>query len=330
MHPRFFFIDLFAGIGGFHLAMHPYGGACTFASEWDSYASAVYESNFGLKPEGDITKIAESAVPKHDVLCAGFPCQAFSIAGNRRGFEDARGTLFFDIARIARYHQPKVLLLENVKNLLHHDGGNTFSLMQEILHDIGYRVFTKVLNASDFGLPQNRQRLYIVGFHKSMGVKQFSFPQPSYKPVSVAEVLERLPAIKAIERGDIVFTKSPHNLLSEATTLFGEKSRYLNRVRQIGYLNKGGQGERIYDIAGYGVTLSAYGGGVGAKTGLFLTKEGVRRLTPREAARLQGFPERFRLDKNNNQAYKQLGNSVPVPVLVAIMQQVLEVVEEYL
>lgn len=312
------FIDLFSGIGGFHLAMQSYGVKCAFASEWDKHAAQVYFNNFGIQPAGDITKIDERDIPQHDILCAGFPCQAFSVSGNQKGFEDTRGTLFFDIARIAIYHQPKVLFLENVKNLTKHDKGRTFNVILKTLRDIGYTVFFAVLNASRYGLPQNRKRLYIVGFHNSLGIKEFDFPKPLDTPTSVAQILEANPDILSIDRDDIQLY---HNKLT-LPRLFDEGIVFHNRPIQIGIVNKGGQGERIYDINGHGITLSAYGGGVGAKTGLFLTKEGIRRLTPRECARLQGFPDNFVIDRNPNQAYKQFGNSVPVNVLREIVQNI--------
>ena len=171
------FIDLFAGIGGFHIALSSLGGKAVFASEWDKDAAAVYENNFSLKPEGDITKISEKSIPDHDILCAGFPCQAFSISGKQLGFEDSRGTLFFDVARIAKEKQPKVMFLENVKNLARHDGGKTLAVIKKTLDEIGYDVFDEVLDASKYGVPQSRKRIYIVCFRKDLNVKEFNFPK---------------------------------------------------------------------------------------------------------------------------------------------------------
>jgi len=159
---NFSFSDLFAGIGGFRIALESFGGKCVFSSEWDHYAALTYEHNFGEEPTGDITKIDEKDIPYHDVLCAGFPCQAFSISGKQGGFNDTRGTLFFDIARIAKYHKPKVLLLENVKHLVRHDNGKTLSTITRVLFDIGYEVFYEILDASDFGIPQSRKRVFFV------------------------------------------------------------------------------------------------------------------------------------------------------------------------
>ncbi|MEN9918548.1 MAG: hypothetical protein RL662_984 [Bacteroidota bacterium] len=312
------FVDLFAGIGGFHLALDSFGAKCVFASEWDKHAAATYLNNFGLAPQGDITQIEEHRIPAHDILCGGFPCQAFSVSGKQRGFDDTRGTLFFDIARIVRQHQPKVLLLENVKNLAKHDGGKTLAVIANTLDTLGYDIYHQVLNTSCFGLPQNRERIYIVGFRKTLNVKIFEFPKPSALPTCLLDIIEPNPSeAKVIERLDIDIYKeyTPQN------TLFG-KMQLLNKPIQIGKVNKGGQGERIYHPLGHAITLSAYGGGVGAKTGLYLIDGHIRKLSPRECARLQGFPDTFRLDTSTSQAYKQFGNSVSVNVLQHILKQI--------
>lgn len=317
---QFTFIDLFAGIGGFHLALSSVGGKCVFASEWDKYASETYFDNFGIKPFGDITKINEKTIPDHDVLCAGFPCQAFSVSGKQKGFEDTRGTLFFDIARIVEYHQPKVLFLENVKNLIKHDNGNTFKVILNTLEELNYNVFSKVLNTSDFGLPQNRERIYIVAFHKSLEVEDFYFPQKLNQQICLKDILEEKPSkAKYIERDDIEIYKK-YYLESD---LFGQKTLE-NKPIQIGKVNKGGQGERIYHPLGHSITLSAYGGGVGSKTGLYLIDGKIRKLSPRECARVQGFPEYFKLNDSDTQSYKQFGNSVSVDVLQYIAIEIIK------
>ncbi len=317
------FIDLFAGIGGFHLALNSFGAKCLFASEWDKYASETYEQNFNLKPFGDITKINESDIPKHDILCGGFPCQAFSISGKQKGFEDTRGTLFFDIARVVEYHKPKVLFLENVKNLLKHNNGNTLETIIDTLKELEYSVFYKVLNSSHFGLPQNRERLYIVAFHNSINSNIFKFPIPPNNPICVEDILEKKPKnAKVIERNDIEFYKNyitPNSLFSEI--------ELLNKPIQIGKVNKGGQGERIYHIRGHAITLSAYGGGVGSKTGLYLVNEKIRKLSPRECARIQGFPDDFILNSSDIQTYKQFGNSVSINVLQHILKEISNVLK---
>ena len=319
------FIDLFAGIGGFHYALSSIGAQCVFASEWDIHASETYNKNFNLKPNGDITKITAEEIPSHDILCGGFPCQAFSIAGKQKGFEDIRGTLFFDIARIVEYHMPKVLFLENVKNLSQHDEGKTFKTILITLGNLGYTTHYKVLNASNFGLPQNRERVYIVAFRNDINSDIFKFPTPPSIPSCLLDVLEKNPQnAKVITRDDIEIYKD----YIPQKTLFNEMT-LLNKPIQIGKVNKGGQGERIYHPLGHAITLSAYGGGVGSKTGLYLVDGKIRKLSPRECARVQGFPDNFILDKTDSQSYKQFGNSVSINVLQYILLEIAKIINAH-
>lgn len=315
---NFTFIDLFAGIGGFHQALSSYGGKCVFASEWDIHAQNTYKENFGIDVNGDITKIDEKDIPKHDIICGGFPCQAFSVSGKQLGFDDTRGTLFFDIVRIANYHKPKVLFLENVRNLYKHDNGNTFNIILKTLNDIGYNVYFEILNTSNYGLPQNRERVYIVCFRKDIDSSKFKFPKSINVKTCLEDILENDPIDgKIIEREDIKISKN----IEIQNDLFGVPI-LLNKPIQIGIVNKGGQGERIYHSKGHSITLSAYGGGVGAKTGLYLIDDKIRKLSPRECARLQGFPDTFKINKKINQAYKQFGNSVSIDVLQHILNNI--------
>ena len=312
------FIDLFAGIGGFHYALSSYGAECLYASEWDKPAQETYFTNHGIMPSGDITKISAEEIPPHDILCGGFPCQAFSISGKRLGFEDTRGTLFFDIARIVKRHRPKVVFMENVKNLALHDEGRTFRVVAGTMEELGYTMFSKVLNSGQFGVPQHRERIYMVCFRKDiLGDRSFVFP--NHKTTSsLAEVLEDNPKdAKIIDRPDIQIYRT---IVSNQTDLF--EGNLPNRPLQIGIVNKGGQGERIYDPIGHAITLSAYGGGAGAKTGLYLINGVVRKLSPRECARLQGFPDDFIIHPNLQQAYKQFGNSVTINVLQYIVGEI--------
>ncbi len=312
------FIDLFAGIGGFHSALSSFGAKCVMASEWDKYAAATYLENFEILPEGDITQINEKAIPSHDILCGGFPCQAFSISGKQKGFEDTRGTLFFDIARIINEHKPSILLLENVKNLVRHDKGKTLKTILQTLDQLDYTVFCKVLNASHYGLPQNRERIYFVGFHKRLGGQQFQFPKAINKKTCLLDIIEPKADAKIIDRPDINIYKT----FQPQKTIFGEVA-LPNKPVQIGIVNKGGQGERIYHPYGHDITLSAYGGGVGSKTGLYLIDNKIRKLSPRECARVQGFPETFKIHSSQTQAYKQFGNSVAINVLQYILIEVI-------
>jgi DNA (cytosine-5)-methyltransferase 1 len=257
------FIDLFAGIGGFRLGFSEHGAKCVFSSEWDKFASSTYEFNFDHKPFGDITQIHESQIPKHNFLCAGFPCQAFSISGKQDGFNDARGTLFFDIARIASHVKPEILVLENVKNLVKHDEGNTLKTIYRILGDIGYVVYHKVLNSSLYGVPQARERVYFVCFRKDLGIKEYTYPEPSYEKICIQDIAEpdNMTDSFIINRKDIKLNVS--NQSGEGDLLDEKK---LQPIR-LGIINKGGQGERIYSSSGHAITLSAYGGGIAGKTG---------------------------------------------------------------
>ncbi len=309
----FDFIDLFAGIGGFRIALESHGGECVFGSEWDEKSQDTYERNFGECPEGDITKIDEKEVPKHNVLCAGFPCQAFSISGKMKGFGDTRGTLFFDVARIAKKAKPEVLFLENVRNFLKHDNGKTIQVVKDTLEEIGYDHFIKVLRSSDYGVPQARERVYIVAFRKDLGIKNFEFPKPIKEFKTVEDILEQDNIFHGfIDRPDMKITKPDAEVVDP------------RRPLQIGKINGGGQGERIYSTKAAGITLSAYGGGAASKTGAYLINGKVRKLTPRECARMQGFPEDYEIAENRNEAYKQFGDSVSVPVLKLIFQQIIK------
>lgn len=312
------FIDLFAGIGGFHYALSSFGAECLYASEWDKPAQETYFVNHGIMPSGDITKIAANEIPPHDILCGGFPCQAFSISGKRLGFEDTRGTLFFDIARIVKHHQPKVVFMENVKNLALHDNGRTFKVIAGTMEELGYTMFSKVLNSGQFGVPQHRERIYMVCFRNDvLASSTFEFPNVQIAS-SLNDVLEDNPQdAKVIDRPDIQIYRPASS--RDAST---PADMIPNRPLQIGIVNKGGQGERIYDPIGHAITLSAYGGGAGAKTGLYLVNGVVRKLSPRECARLQGFPDDFIFHPNQQQAYKQFGNSVTINVLQYIVAEI--------
>jgi DNA (cytosine-5)-methyltransferase 1 len=248
-------------------------------------------------------------------LCAGFPCQAFSISGKRLGFKDIRGNLFFDVARIAKYRNPDVLFLENVKNLAIHENGNTLETILNVIKDIGYKPFFEILKSSDYGLPQARERIYIVAFKNELGIEEFNLPKQTPEIKTIKDILEdnqMVPTNCYIDRPDMA--------------IYGDEMKISDSRRplQIGKINNGGQGERIYSAYASGITLSAYGGGAASKTGAYLVNGKVRKLTPRECARMQGFPESFILPENRNIAYKQFGDSVSVPVLEAIFAKIIE------
>lgn len=295
------------------MAFSDFGAKVIYASEWDRDAAEVYENNFGIKPEGDITQIDAASIPDHDILCAGFPCQAFSISGKREGFKDNRGTLFFDVARIVKEKRPKIIFLENVKNLETHDNGRTLKVIINTLKELGYESHYKVLNASDYNAPQSRQRIYIIAFRGDLKQYTFDFPKPVKLKKHVKDILlsDEETTKYIVNRSD-VYMKTDY--IEEET----------NKPLRIGTVNKGGQGERIYSPCGTAITLSAYGGGAGAKTGLYKINGVIRKLAPRECARLMGFPDTYKISDNDNVSYKQFGNSVVIDVLEAIIAEIVQ------
>lgn len=312
------FIDLFAGLGGFRISLESLGAKCVYSNEWDIPAQEVYANNFGEIPEGDITKVDETTIPDHDILCAGFPCQAFSISGKQRGFEDSRGTLFFDVARIVKAKQPKIVFMENVKNFASHDNGRTLQVVKATMEELGYTFFQKVLNAVDYGIPQKRERIYMVCFRNDLGITEFNYPKPFKLTRHVEDFLlddEELVKHLYVERPDTYYNDKVNDT-------------YSNKSIRLGIVNKGGQGERIYSTKGIAITLSAYGGGIFSKTGGYLVNGRPRKLHPRECARIMGYPDSYKISKSTNQAYKQFGNSVVIDVLQYIAQEIGNTVKE--
>lgn len=302
----FTFIDLFAGIGGMRVAFEKTGGECVFSSEWDKHAQVTYAANFGETPHGDITLVEVMDVPKHDVLIGGFPCQPFSQAGLKKGFEDTRGTLFFDVARIIDHRKPSMVLLENVKGFVGHDKGRTLQIVKETLEDLGYNVFFKVLNARDFGVPQNRERVYIVALNKrKMGSIGFQFPNPPCKATRLGDILEK--------------NVDPKYTISNK--LWAGHKRRLKEHRAKG----NGFGYSLFNSEStYTSTISARYYKDGSEILIDQVNANPRKITPREAARLQGFPEKFVIPVSDAQAYKQFGNSVAVPVVHAIAKKMVD------
>lgn len=322
--PKFKFIDLFAGIGGFRLALQNLGGKCVFTSEWDKFSKQTYKANFGEIPFGDITKDkTKNYIPDDfDVLCAGFPCQAFSIAGRRGGFEDTRGTLFFDVAEIIKKKQPKAIFLENVKGLRNHDKGKTLATILNVLReDLNYYVpEPRILNAKEFGVPQNRERIFIVGFRKDLGIAEFQYPEATDTSAILEDILE----------GDEVSVKY-YLSTTYLQTLKNHRARHESKGNGFGY----------EIISKDGTANAVVCGGMGRERNLVLddrltnfkpitkisgkvNREGVRKMTPREWARLQGFPDDFKIVVSDAQAYKQFGNSVAVPAIQATAEKIIE------
>lgn len=311
------FIDLFAGLGGFRLALESLGAKCVYSSEWDEPVQKVYNDNFGDWPEGDITKVDEQTIPEHDILCAGFPCQAFSISGKQRGFDDSRGTLFFDVARIVRAKRPKVVFMENVKNFATHDNGRTLDVVKGTMEELGYKFHQRVLNAVDYGVPQKRERIYMVCFRNDLDIKDFSYPKPFALTRHVEDFL-----LKDESLVENLYISRPDTYMNGI-----EDAEYSNKSIRLGIVNKGGQGERIYSTKGIAITLSAYGGGVFAKTGGYLINGKTRKLHPRECARIMGYPDSYKICSSASQAYKQFGNSVVIDVLQYIAIKIGEALE---
>lgn len=312
------FIDLFAGLGGFRLALESLGAECVYSNEWDGPVGQVYANNFGEVPDGDITLVDEKTIPEHDILCAGFPCQAFSISGKQRGFEDSRGTLFFDVARIVKEKKPKVVFMENVKNFASHDNGHTLEVVRATMEELGYNFNNKILNAVDYGVPQKRERVYMVCFRNDINVTDFSYPKPFKLEKHVEDFL-----LDDEEQLESLYIDRPDTYYNGA-----EDNKYSNKSIRLGIVNKGGQGERIYSTKGIAITLSAYGGGIFAKTGGYLVNGKTRKLHPRECARIMGYPDTYKIASSNNQAYKQFGNSVVIDVLQMIAIEIGEKLEE--
>lgn len=312
---KFKMIDLFAGIGGIRLGFQKEGGRCVFSSEWNEKSALSYRLNYGDSCFGDITKIEASQIPDFDVLLAGFPCQAFSQAGLKRGFEDTRGTLFFEIARIIKEKKPKSFLLENVRGLISHDKGNTFDIILKTLNELGYAVYHQVLTSVDFGVPQNRKRIIIVGFLKEKvpNHKEFKFPIPMNKKVKVGDILEDNKIV------DPKYTLS--NKLWE-----GHKKRKKNHEKK-----GNGFGYSLFDKnSPYTNTISAryYKDGSEALIDQSDIGKNPRKLTPRECARLQGFPENFLIPVSDVEAYKQFGNSVTMPLMNAVAKEIIKIIND--
>lgn len=307
-NPKFTFIDLFAGIGGFRLAFQELGGECVFTSEWNKFSQKTYEENFGEVPHGDITQFDEKKIPDHDILIGGFPCQPFSIAGvskknslgKEHGFKDeTQGTLFFDVARIIHEKKPKTFFLENVKNLLSHDKGNTFKVISKTLRELGYTIYYKVVDGKYF-VPQHRERIVMIGFLDShfKGEEKFEFPEMPEANHKIRDILDPNP--------------------EEKYTLTDNTWRYLQKHSEKHKAKGNGFGFGMTDLDGISRTMSARYYKDGSEILLPQPGKNPRRLTPRECARLQGYPDSFSITVSDTQAYRQFGNSIVVPLMKSV------------
>lgn len=318
--PSFTFIDLFAGIGGFRIPLQWEGGKCVFSSEFNPEAQKVYEANYGEFPFGDITKIPLDAIPMHDVLCAGFPCQPFSISGKMKGFEDTRGTLIYNVFKIIEAKRPKVVFLENVKHLVYHDGGNTLKTILQGLENIGYSCAYKVLNASDFGVAQNRERIIIIASKN----KKFDFSLINKRPkVYLKDILDD-PEVTEFE-----YLKEEYTILNDmkmqpsGLIFAGYRNKNMRKAgvrpgtEHLSRVHK--QPNRIYSIEGIHPAIPSQ-----ESSGRFWIYNGktVRKLTLNECYKIMGFPSKFIRSKSISEQYRQIGNSVCVPMIHEIIKQI--------
>jgi len=303
-------IDLFAGIGGIRRGfknVFKENIEFVFSSEIDKNAQKTYYLNYKEMPFGDITLIDESEIPPHDIILAGFPCQAFSVAGHRKGFEDTRGTLFFDIARIAKYHKPKIIFLENVKGFIGHDKGKTFEIVKKTLEDMGYKIFYKILNTKDFDIPQNRERIYIVAFRED--IKKFVFPETIESIKSIHDFLDKNVDESFYYKGKPLYDKIKDDIKS-SDTMYQWRRHYVR--------------ENKNNVC---PTLTANMGTGGHNVPIIKDKKGIRKLTPNECIKFQGFDKSFKFPKDLalSHQYKQAGNSVTVKVIEEIAERIKDV-----
>ncbi len=303
------FIDLFAGIGGFRIALESVGAKCVFSSEIDKGACETYERNFGEMPNGDITKIAESEVPDHDILCAGFPCQAFSIGGYRKGFDDTRGTMFFEVARILKKKKPSAFILENVRGILNHDKGKTIETIRSILDSLGYDSFESLMNTKHHGLPQNRDRWFCVGFRKNLKISNFEFPEKIPLKKTVSDFLE-----KNVQGHEMTKIAAMH--------VKNHYAQFLGKTDSITIASEIRPSRCIMKNDGISPCLTAKMGTGGNNIPVVVELE--RKFTVRECLRLMGFPDEYKIKELTHQSYKQIGNSVVVPIVASIASRMIK------
>ena len=319
-NPKFKFIDLFAGIGGFRLACQSIGGECVFSSEWDLNAQKTYYANFGDIPYGDITlPETKAAIPESfELLCGGFPCQAFSVAGYRKGFEDTRGTLFFDVAEIIKDKRPKAVFLENVKNLYTHDNGKTFAIIKQTLEDLGYHVFHNVMSPAEYAnVPQNRERIFIICFNKELvpNYMDFRFPEKEVLTNNIHDCIE-----KDVKDSRFIYTEKMSHYKELEKSIISKDTIYQWRRKYVR--------ENKSELC---PTLTANMGTGGHNVPLILSEHGIRKLTPKECLNFQGFPKNYEFpDIAMSACYKQAGNSVTVPLITKVCKMIWKILEQNL
>jgi DNA (cytosine-5-)-methyltransferase len=313
---KFKFIDLFCGLGGFRIAMEKIGGECVFSSDNNIEVCKVYEENFGDNPYSDITEVSEKDIPQFDVLCAGFPCQPFSIAGKRMGFNDSRGTMFFEVARIIKHNKPKIAFLENVSGIVSHDSGKTIKVITNTLEELGYVVNTKIMNAKDYGIPQNRNRWYCVAIRKDIYNKKFEFPEKCNLKYTLNDSIEN----KKIS--DYNSTETAMNNIFKFIDNFKNSDRYYKNNFIIA--NEIRASKCNFRSDGISPCLTAKMGTGG--NNIPVVVELKRKLTEKECLKIMGYPDEYKIKPNNMHSYKQIGNSVVVPLITEIAKKI----EEYI
>jgi len=337
--PKLKFIDLFAGIGGTRLAAEANGLKCVFSSEIDNHCQQTYAANFGDMPSGDITKIPTSVIPNFDLLIAGFPCQPFSYAGDSLGLKDRRGNLFFELVRILKEKKPKAFLFENVKGLVSHDNGKTLKIIERELNNIGYSFKWEILNSNDFGLPQNRERWYCVGFDTKKKINLFNFPQKKIQPKKLIDIIDKSlkdPSLKISELWQKRINWHFENIHEERVKHhdFGDKGSKRTQHGVFSFLKTDnsirfhmGDFKKTQIQEGYFISTESDTAPTliaGRVPQLWDLK---RKLSVKECARLQGFPDNYKFISPNSQSYKQLGNSVSVPVVKLIVKEICKILE---
>ena len=310
---KFKFIDLFCRLGGFRIALEKIGGKCVFSSDNNLDVCKIYENNFGDNPYSDITEISEKNIPKFDVLCAGFPCQPFSIAGKRMGFNDSRGTLFFEVARILKYNKPKIAFLENVSGIVSHDSGKTIKVITNTLEELGYIVNTKIMNAKDYGIPQNRNRWYCVAIRKDIYNKEFNFPDKCDLKYTLKDIIDK----KKIHGYES--TETAMNNINKFLVDFKKSGRYIGKDNYI-IANEIRASKCNFRSDGISPCLTAKMGTGGNNIPVIVDLK--RKLTEKECLKIMGFPDDYKIKAKNMQSYKQIGNSVVVPIIYEIAKEI--------
>lgn len=317
------FIDLFCGLGGFRIAFEASGCECVFSSDIDKAARETYELNFGEVPSGDITKIDAKDIPDFDIVCAGFPCQPFSLAGKRRGFEDTRGTLFFDVLRILKEKNPSAFFLENVAGLVNHDGGNTIQVIMDSLDEAGYYVTYKLLNAKDYGVPQNRLRWYCVGVRKDLTTED-RFISYNFYPEK-CELKRTLKDIVDLKLDEDEY-KSSETAQKNIRKHLDEKCSEMLSDGDVLLANNVRPSRTFFAKSGVSPCLTAKMGTGGNNVPIVVNT--MRKLTEKECLQIMGFPKSYKIRKNHSQSYKQIGNSVIVPILIEIASRLTKFLNE--